>query len=79
MYTIPSDGITELAGIATLEEFRQRGVATALTSHAVATAFANGLEIVFLSAADARAGRVYERVGFQAFATMLAYIAPAEV
>jgi len=76
MYTTPIDGISELVGIATLAEFRRRGIAAALTSHIVATAFANGVELVCLSAADEPAGRVYERVGFQPYATMLAYIVP---
>jgi predicted GNAT family acetyltransferase len=74
MFTAPLGGITELAGIATLEQFRGRGVATALSAHATRTAFDQGVEVVFLSAADARAGRVYQRVGFQPFATMLAYM-----
>jgi GNAT superfamily N-acetyltransferase len=74
MFTPPLDGLTELVGIATLEPFRGRGVAAALTAQAVATAFGRGVEVAFLSAADARAGRVYERVGFRPFATLLAYI-----
>lgn len=74
MYTAPLDGVTELVGIATLEEFRRRGAATALTAHAARTAFDQGVEVVFLSAADERAGRVYEQAGFRPFATMLAYI-----
>jgi GNAT superfamily N-acetyltransferase len=75
MYTTPIGGITELAGITTLADYRRRGVAAALTAHAVATAFANGVEVACLSAADDRAGRVYERVGFRPCATMLAYVA----
>lgn len=74
MYTTPIDGLSELVGIATLEEFRRQGVATALTSHAVAAAFEQGVTNAFLSAADAQAGRVYERVGFRPFATMLSFI-----
>jgi ribosomal protein S18 acetylase RimI-like enzyme len=73
MYTTPLDGLTELVGIATLEEYRRRGIAGALTAHATHTAFEQGVETVFLTAADERAGRVYERVGFRPFATMLAY------
>jgi predicted GNAT family acetyltransferase len=64
------------AGTTTLAEFRRRGIAAALTAHMVATAFAHGVEVVCLSAAGEHAGWVYERVGFQPFATMLAYIAP---
>jgi ribosomal protein S18 acetylase RimI-like enzyme len=74
MFTAPLDGLTELVGIATLEAFRRRGVATALTAHATRSAFAQGVEVAFLSAADERAGRVYERIGFRPFATMLAYV-----
>jgi predicted GNAT family acetyltransferase len=74
MFMSPLDGLTELVGITTLEEFRRRGIAAALTACAVETAFRQGVNAAFLSAADERAGRVYERVGFRPFATMLAYI-----
>ncbi|MBN1219667.1 MAG: GNAT family N-acetyltransferase [Anaerolineae bacterium] len=73
MFTTPHDGLTEIVGLATLELFRRRGIATAVTALAVQTAFAQGVEYVYLSAADERAGRVYERVGFRPFAAMLAY------
>jgi len=69
----PDDGITELSAVATLQPFRRRGIATALTAFAVQTAFRRGVHIVCLTAEDARAGRVYERVGFKPTATMLAY------
>jgi GNAT superfamily N-acetyltransferase len=73
MYSAPLDGIAEIAGLATLEPYRRRGIATALSARAVSSALARGAEVVCLAAADARAGRVYERVGFASFATMLAY------
>jgi ribosomal protein S18 acetylase RimI-like enzyme len=72
-YTAPYEGLIELVGIATLEPFRRRGLATALTTQAVQTAFANGVELACLSAGDEAASRVYERVGFRQVATMLAY------
>jgi GNAT superfamily N-acetyltransferase len=75
--TQPFDGVTEIAGIATLLPMRRRGIATALTGHAVRTAFAQGVEMACLSAGDEQASRVYERVGFHACATMLAYSVPA--
>ena len=50
------------------------GIATALAAHAVRSAFERGVEGVCLVAADARAGRVYGRIGFEACATMLAYV-----
>ena len=70
MYTTPSDGVTEIAGLATLEPFWTRGIATRLTALAVHRAMAQGAEVVCLTAADERAGRVYERVGFVGCATM---------
>jgi ribosomal protein S18 acetylase RimI-like enzyme len=74
-FTAPLDGFTELMGIATLEEYRRRGIGLALTAHAAQTAFERGVEIAFLTAADERAGRVYERVGFWPYATAVAYAA----
>jgi ribosomal protein S18 acetylase RimI-like enzyme len=73
-YSLPIAGVTEIAGIATRPAFRQRGIATALTAQAVAHAFDHGVEVVYLTAEDERAGRVYQRVGFIPFSIMLAYI-----
>lgn len=72
----PSDGLTEIVGIATLRDHRRQGIGAALTAYAVQQAFAQGLEGVFLTAADAAAGRVYQRVGFQAIGMGMAYIGP---
>jgi ribosomal protein S18 acetylase RimI-like enzyme len=58
------DGLAELVGVATLEEFRKRGIGGALSFAAVRKAFGGGIALVFLSAADAHAGRVYEAAGF---------------
>jgi GNAT superfamily N-acetyltransferase len=76
MFTAPRDGLCELVGITTLPEWRGRGIAAALTAFMTRTAFALGVEIAFLSAADEQATRVYERVGYRRCAAMLAYIAP---
>ncbi len=73
MYTAPFDAITEVVGIATREAFRRRGIGAAITGRAVQAAFTQGATIACLTAADERAGRLYERVGFHPFATMLAY------
>lgn len=70
------DGLTEIAGIATAQAYRRQGLATAVTTYAVAEAFAQGLTGVFLTAANAAAGRVYERVGFRTIGTGLAYHLP---
>ena len=68
------DGLSELAGVGTLEALRGRGVAAAVCAKAVETAFAQGIDLVFLTAGDERAGRVYARVGFQYAGTGLSYI-----
>lgn len=60
----PHDGLTELVGVSTLETFRRRGIGGFLSCAAVRTALRCGSSLVFLSAADARAGRVYEAAGF---------------
>lgn len=67
MFLDPQEGLTELAGICTLEAHRRRGLAGALTHAALRAAFARGVSAAFLSAADARAGRVYEAAGFSPF------------
>lgn len=70
----PIGGVTELAGIATRVPFRRRGIASLLTYYATRTAFDQGVTTACLTAADAPAGRVYERQGFRPFSTMLAFI-----
>jgi ribosomal protein S18 acetylase RimI-like enzyme len=75
-HTVPIDGFTELVGIATLPEYRRRGIATALTASMAQAAFRSGVQVAFLGAADERAGRVYERAGFLPYATALAYSDP---
>jgi len=72
-YTVPLDGFTELVGIATLADYRRRGVASALTAAMAQAAFRAGVQVAFMAAADERAGRVYERVGFHPYVTVLAY------
>ena len=67
------NGICELAGLATLAEYRRQGIATAITSIAVEQAFNHGAEVVFLTAADERAVRVYHKVGFENYTMVLTY------
>lgn len=64
-YTPPSDGVTEVVGIATLPAFRGRGIAGLLTARITADAFAAGVDLAFLTAGDEKAGRVYGRVGYR--------------
>jgi len=74
MFTSIHDGLTELVGITTLEPFRRRGIAAALTAYITQAAFREGAAQVFLTAEDENAGRVYERVGFRPCATLAAYV-----
>ncbi|MFN8493034.1 MAG: GNAT family N-acetyltransferase [Caldilineaceae bacterium] len=76
VFTVPHAGVTEITSIATIEKFRRRGLASALTAHVTGAAFAQGVEIACLSAADEDAGRMYQQVGFRTVATMLAYSVP---
>lgn len=73
MFTDIHEGLTELVGITTLEPFRRRGIAAALTAYMTQIAFHQGATLVFLIAADEQAGRVYERVGFHPHATHVVY------
>lgn len=61
----PVGDVSEVVGVATLDEFRRQGWAGAVTHALVADARSLGVETVFLSAADDAVARVYERVGFR--------------
>jgi GNAT superfamily N-acetyltransferase len=74
----PHDGLSELVGVSTLEAFRRRGIGGFLSFAAVRAAFARGASLAFLSAADARAGRVYEAAGFSPAGHSLFYRRPEE-
>ncbi|WP_169460861.1 GNAT family N-acetyltransferase [Ktedonobacter racemifer] len=79
MFTEIYEGLTEHVGITTLEPFRRRGIAAALTAYMTLRAFQQGATLVFLIAANARAGRVYERVGFRPHATRVVYEVSAPI
>jgi GNAT superfamily N-acetyltransferase len=73
MYTTPMDGLTELVGVATFPAFRRRGIGTAIIGEALRAAFAQGVEVVYLTAENEQAGQLYAHAGFRAYITMLAY------
>ncbi len=75
MYTPPYGRVTELAGIATLDRFRGRGIATALTAYMTQSAFTQGCDLVFLATSNPIARRAYERAGFQPVGMVLTYVA----
>ena len=71
--TQPALGVVEVGGVATLPEYRRRGIAGALTAATVSKAFAAGAEMAWLTAADEGAERIYARAGFRVAGTQLAY------
>lgn len=74
---LPAGTIAEVVGIATHPSFRRRGVAAALSAALAQAHFNAGGEICWLSAGDAAARRVYERIGFQYLDDRLNYSASA--
>jgi len=73
MYTTPQEGVTELTGVATLKEFRGRGVAGALTAFMARTALEHGCDLVFLKTTSPEARRAYARAGFRSVGSVLTY------
>ncbi|MGH9176575.1 MAG: GNAT family N-acetyltransferase [Vicinamibacterales bacterium] len=71
MHNVPFDGVTRLVGIATLEPFRRRGIAAALTAQITRSAFDSGVDLAFLAAASDDAQRVYERIGYRVAGTIV--------
>jgi ribosomal protein S18 acetylase RimI-like enzyme len=67
-------GNDELVGVGTLPEYRRRGIAAAISSHLVTQHFERGAEAVWLSAGDAAAAALYEKIGFQHAGVQLNYI-----
>jgi ribosomal protein S18 acetylase RimI-like enzyme len=65
------DGVSEVAGVATADEWRRRGLAGAVTAAAAREAFAAGAALCVLSPGNETAQRVYARAGFTRVATML--------
>jgi predicted GNAT family acetyltransferase len=70
-WTAVIDGVSEVVGIATAEEWRRRGLAGVVTSAAARDAFAAGASLRVISPGGEEAQRVYERAGFRRIATML--------
>jgi GNAT superfamily N-acetyltransferase len=63
---LPRGNVAELVGIGVVPEARRRGTGGLITA---TLARAAATETVFLTAADAAAARIYERVGFRRHAT----------
>ncbi len=76
MFNPPYAGVSELVGIATLDAFRRRGVASYLNAYAGRIAFERGVELVYLSTDNPAARRVYQRLGFRPYAVVLSSADP---
>ena len=64
LYPPPVGGLTEIAAVGVLEEFRRRGIASALSAALASSAFDQGIATPFLMAASPAEQLVYERAGF---------------
>jgi ribosomal protein S18 acetylase RimI-like enzyme len=62
---------TELVGIGVREQFRRRGIATAVTGELARLAFADGVHTAFMTPGDGGAQAAYERAGFSSADEML--------
>jgi ribosomal protein S18 acetylase RimI-like enzyme len=71
VFTVPSDGTTEIAGIGVRDAFRRRGVAGAIVARLVQAAVAAGVEVLFLMAAHEAEARIYQRAGFSEIGKIL--------
>ncbi|HET7034379.1 MAG TPA: GNAT family N-acetyltransferase, partial [Thermomicrobiaceae bacterium] len=74
MYQASHAGITRLDGIATIERYRGRGIAAALSAEMTQAAFADGVSLAYLSAANAVAERVYARIGYRRIGTSVTVV-----
>jgi len=61
--------VTEVTSVGTLPAARRRGIGGAVTGRLVEHARERGADVVFLSAADDDAARMYERLGFRRIGT----------
>ena len=69
----PHDGFAEIGGVATAAPHRRQGLGALATALAADRAFAAGAEVAFLTPGGDGSRRVYERSGFRAELTVLAY------
>lgn len=73
--TMPESGVAELAGVGTRQEFRRRGLASAVSSILMEDLFrSDPRALVWLGAGDDVAKAVYEGLGFRTIGFQLFYI-----
>jgi ribosomal protein S18 acetylase RimI-like enzyme len=74
---MPTGEVAELAGVATLPEFRRRGLASDASSRLISDFFEQNGKIVWLSAADEAAKGTYTKLGFTQIGSQVNYIRPS--
>ena len=67
------DGLTQVAGLTTLESYRRQGFAAYLTGYMTKYAFSRHVDTVFMTTPVDGTENVYKRVGFQPCATLLTF------
>ncbi|HEU4949051.1 MAG TPA: GNAT family N-acetyltransferase [Kribbella sp.] len=69
-WTAVADGVTEVAGVGTLHEYRRRGLGAIATAEAARAAFEHAdASLAWLTPGDDGADRVYRSIGFAPSAT----------
>lgn len=69
--------MAELAAMATLPDWRRRGLGAAIASHLVAAYFSAGGDLVWLALGSGAAASVYARVGFRPAGRRVSYSCPS--
>ncbi len=64
-YTAPQGGLAQVAGIAVLREFRNRGIASAVCGELTRRVFAAGCTPFLETEPDGKAGRLYGPIGYR--------------
>lgn len=67
------DGIAEIIGLATMPQFRRRGIATSLLTAVFRSAFGDGVDLLFASAGSDYSFRAFMKIGSFPCATLLGY------
>lgn len=71
LVSAPSEGVAEVAAVGVLEGERRQGIGASVTAFLGDKALSEGIDLPFLMAAHQAEARIYQRIGFVPFATML--------
>ena len=67
----PREGVAEVAAVGVLADARGQGIGAGVTAFLSNQALARGIDMPFLMAAHDAEARIYRRIGFKPFGTML--------